>query len=548
MVVQHIYKMEHYFYVQENQVKFSSNLPRERIEKIYAQYEKGKEFYATEDFYVLVSPSTTGILFCLIPIQQYNDFAILNPLSIKLLNSLSDGITISDKHGKIIYQNDIDIEIVGINCVNQYAKDLIAEGVMSDSLTLKVLESKEDVTIFQTFLNNKCFLVTGKPIFDEAGELQYVLIITRDMSRLKSLEEEVKKLEIQNEKFKQKIKELRELEQKKMNIIAASPAMQKVLERILRVAEVDSTVLIQGESGVGKEEVAKLIHLNSRRSEKPMVTINCSAIPVSLLESELFGYEAGAFTGASKGGKPGLFEIAAGGTIFLDEIGEMPLQLQAKLLRVLQESEIQRVGGTKPIPIDVRIIAATNRNLAEMVEQGTFREDLYYRLNIIPIEIPPLRERREDIIPLAFHFLSLIEQKYQIHRTFDKEALNVLEEYDWPGNVRQLRNIVERVSLLANQPKITASMVCEELKEASTSSTKPKRQTKNLVEAAKNIDFSQYTGTLKEQVAAFEKEIIRKALSEHESIRKAAEALGCNQSTLVRKIQRYQLTKHVTYN
>lgn len=548
MVVQHIYKMEHYFYVQENQVKFSSNLPRERIEKIYAQYEKGKEFYATEDFYVLVSPSTTGILFCLIPIQQYNDFAILNPLSIKLLNSLSDGITISDKHGKIIYQNDIDIEIVGINCVNQYAKDLIAEGVMSDSLTLKVLESKEDVTIFQTFLNNKCFLVTGKPIFDEAGELQYVLIITRDMSRLKSLEEEVKKLEIQNEKFKQKIKELRELEQKKMNIIAASPAMQKVLERILRVAEVDSTVLIQGESGVGKEEVAKLIHLNSRRSEKPMVTINCSAIPVSLLESELFGYEAGAFTGASKGGKPGLFEIAAGGTIFLDEIGEMPLQLQAKLLRVLQESEIQRVGGTKPIPIDVRIIAATNRNLAEMVEQGTFREDLYYRLNIIPIEIPPLRERREDIIPLAFHFLSLIEQKYQIHRTFDKEALNVLEEYDWPGNVRQLRNIVERVSLLANQPKITASMVCEELKEASTSSTKSKRQTKNLVEAAKNIDFSQYTGTLKEQVAAFEKEIIRKALSEHESIRKAAEALGCNQSTLVRKIQRYQLTKHVTYN
>jgi transcriptional regulator with PAS, ATPase and Fis domain len=548
MVVQHIHQTEHFFYVQENQIKFSSNLPKEKIEKIYAQYENGNEFFQAEDFYVHVVHSPDGILFCLRPVQQYNDLEILNPLSIKLLNSISDGITISDKHGKIIFQNDVDIEFVGINCVNRYARDLIAEGVMSDSLTLKVLESKEDVTIFQTFLNNKCFLVTGKPIFDETGELQYVLIITRDMSRLKSLEEEVKKLEIQNEKFKQKIEELNALERKKTNLIATSPVMQKVLKRILRVAEVDSTVLIEGESGVGKEEAAKLIHLNSRRSEKRMVTINCSAIPEALLESELFGYEAGAFTGANKGGKAGLFETASGGTVFLDEIGEMPLQLQAKLLRVLQESEVQRIGSTKPIPIDVRIIAATNRNLAEMVEQGTFREDLYYRLNIIPIEIPPLRERREDIVPLAFHFLSQIEQKYQIHRTFDKEALKVLEEYDWPGNVRQLRNIIERVSLLANQPKISASMVREELREASALGSKPKRQAKRLAETAKSIDFSKYTGTLKEQVEAFEKEIIRQALSEHESIRKAAEALGCNQSTLVRKIQRYRLTKHVTYN
>lgn len=547
MVITNMHNAEQFFYVEGDQVKFSSNLPMDQIEKIYSNYDEGLEFYKVDEFFVHVVHSPNGKLFNLRQAQQYNDLDILNPLSIKLLNLLSDGITISDKHGKIIFQNDLDIEIVGINCINQYAKDLVAEGKMSDSLTIKVLESKEEVTIFQSFLNKKWFLVTGKPIFDETGELQYVLIITRDMSKLKSLEEEVKKLEIQNETFKQKIAELNEIEQKKMNIVATSPAMQKVLKRILRVAEVDSTILIEGESGVGKEEVAKLIYLNSRRSTEQMVTINCSAIPENLLESELFGYEAGAFTGAIKGGKAGLFETATGGTIFLDEIGEMPLQLQAKLLRVLQESEVQRIGSTKPIPIDVRIIAATNRNLAEMVQQGTFREDLYYRLNIIPIEIPPLRERREDIVPLAYHFLTSIEQKYNIKRILDKEALKLLEEYDWPGNVRQLKNIVERVSLLANQSKITVSMIREELKETTKKENKMKQQSYKLPDV-KYMDNTQFTGTLKEQVAAFEKEIIKQALSEHKSIRQAAETLGCNQSTLVRKIQRYQLTKHVTYD
>lgn len=546
MVITNSHDINHFFYVENDEVKFSSNLPKIQIDKIYSQYEEGIEFYTTEDYFVHVIPSQTGTLFSLRRIEEYNDLDILNPLSIKLLNLLPDAISISNKDGKIIFQNDLDIEIVGVDCRNQYAQDLVAEGKMSDSLTLKVLETKEDVTIFQTFLNNKWFLVTGKPIFDDKGEVQYVLIITRDMSRLKNLEEEVKKLEKQNETFKQKIAELNEMEQKKINIVAVSPAMQRVLERILRVAEVDSTILIEGESGVGKEEVAKLIYLNSKRSTKQMVTINCSAIPETLLESELFGYEAGAFTGAVKGGKPGLFETASGGTIFLDEIGEMPLQLQAKLLRVLQESEVQRIGSTKPIPIDVRIIAATNRNLADMVQKGTFREDLYYRLNIIPIKIPPLRERQEDIVPLTYHFLTLIEQKYNIHRILDKDALKVLEDYEWPGNVRQLKNILERVSLLANQPKITASMIREELKET----TKMNAFTQQLTfpEVKPNVDISQFTGSLKDQVAAFEKEVIKQTLSRHKSIRQAAVELGCNQSTLVRKIQRYQLTKHVTYD
>lgn len=467
----------------------------------------------------------------------------MNPLSTKVLNSISDGITICDRQGKILFQNKSDIEIVGIDLMGRYAKDAMAEGLMSDSISMKVIESKEKVTILQTFINGKCFLVTGKPIFDEAGELQYVVAITRDMTELKILEQEVQKLEIQNENFKNK---LQAIHTKETNIISMSCAMEQVVDRAMRVAEVDSTVLISGESGVGKEEITKLIHTSSRRSEKQLLTINCSAIPDTLLESELFGYEAGAFTGAIKGGKAGLFEIASGGTVFLDEIGEMPLLLQVKLLRVLQECEVQRIGSGKPIPIDVRIIAATNRNLAEMVKQGSFREDLYYRLNIIPIEVPPLRQRREDIIPLVNHFLALINKKYGIHRTIKKDALKIFKAYDWPGNVRQLKNIVERICLLAVQPEITVNMVKQELDSNPDIVHILKNQHDENFETKQTV-HPKFAGTLKEQVALFEKQLIKQALSEHPSIRETAKSLGCDQSTLVRKIQKYQLTRNISY-
>ncbi len=540
------YKEEQFFVVKNQELIVKSDLPNELIEKIVNEYPKGKGTFEVNGNFVHVLESMQGNLFYVRPMKQFSDIDFMNPLSSKVLNSISDGITICDGQGKILFQNEIDIEIVGMDLMGRYAKDVINEGLMSDSISMKVIESQEKVTILQTFINGKCLLVTGNPIFDEDFQLQYVVAITRDMTQLNRLEKEVKKLEVQNENFKSKLQTLQTEEFIKSSLIAVSPAMRQVVERVMRIAEVDSTVLIGGESGVGKEEITRLIHAYSRRSHKQILTINCSAIPETLLESELFGYEAGAFTGAVKGGKAGLFEIASGGTVFLDEIGEMPLLMQAKLLRVLQESEVQRIGSGKPIAIDVRIIAATNRNLAEMVRQGSFREDLYYRLNIIPIEIPSLRQRREDIIPMVNHFLTLIEEKYGIYRTMESSALNLLERYDWPGNVRQIKNTVERMCLLTTQPEITINNVQEELDSNPV-------MVKNSEQIAFEPSLREPTvspfssGTLKEQVEAFEKLMIKQALSEHTSIRQAANTLGCNQSTLVRKIQKYQLTRHVTY-
>ncbi|KMY29774.1 transcriptional regulator [Lysinibacillus xylanilyticus] len=546
MSITQLHKDEHFFIVKNDEVMIKSDIQIELLEKIIKNYSKGIETFEVEGYFIHVLDTSQGNLFYVKPIMQYSYIDFMNPLSIKVLNSISDGVTVCDCDGKILFQNDIDIEIVGIDLMGKYAKDAIAEGIMSDSISMKVIDSKEKVTILQTFINGKCFLVSGKPIFDEYGELQYVVAITRDMTQLKLLEKEVKKLEVQNENFKNRLHAIHNKENTKSSLIAVSSAMMQVVERVMRVAVVDSTVLIGGESGVGKEEITKLIHANSRRHNKRILTINCSAIPENLLESELFGYEAGAFTGASRGGKAGLFEIASGGTVFLDEIGEMPLLLQAKLLRVLQESEVQRLGSGKPIPIDVRIIAATNRNLAEMVRQGNFREDLYYRLNIIPIEIPPLRHRRQDIIPLINHFLAVVEEKYSIHRTIESSAMKILESYDWPGNVRQLKNMVERICLLATQPEITAYIVQQEL-DSNPIITRDLEDPVEIQRIQEPVVAPKFSGTLKERVASFEKQIIKETLSKYPSIRQAAKSLGCDQSTLVRKIQKFQLTKQISY-
>ncbi|WP_339162018.1 sigma 54-interacting transcriptional regulator [Siminovitchia sp. FSL W7-1587] len=458
----------------------------------------------------------------------------------EVINSSFDGIVISDHEGVIIHQNPSYEKITGLStkdCIGRSLKELEEEGVIDASASLKALREDKAVTIIQKINTGATILVSAVPIRNKDGEIEKVVNNVRDLTQLNLLEAEIKQLEQKNKQIHQELELLKEQSDPKLSLIAHSDMMKDVLDRALRVAQIDSGVLIQGASGVGKEKIVELIHRHSFRKDHPLIKINCGAIPESLLESELFGYESGSFTGAHKKGKAGLFEAANHGTIFLDEIGEMPLQLQVKLLRVLQEHEITRIGGTTPIPVDIRVIAATHRDLSKMVAGGTFREDLYYRLNIIPIEIPPLKERKEDIIPLIYHFLNGINQRYGINRKFSNEALNAFINYDWPGNVRELQNIVERVALMSLNPEIGIDDLQNEL-----------RFQDDLKFSMKGpaIGASAYqpnAAPLKDRLEAFEAQIIKDTIQNFPSIRKAALAMKVDQSTLVRKMKKYNIEK-----
>jgi len=305
------------------------------------------------------------------------------------------------------------------------------------------------------------------------------------------------------------------------NIIGNSPPMQKLFSRMKRIAGTDSTVLVLGESGTGKELVAKAIHYNSHRKDRPFVPVNCSAIPETLLESELFGHVKGSFTGAIRD-KAGKFESATTGTIFLDEIGTMPMHLQTKLLRVLQEQEVERIGSSRTIQLDVRVISATNLNLEEEVKKGTFREDLFYRLNVIPIILPPLRERKEDILALVKHFIekNCTDMKRPL-MSISNEALEMLETYRWPGNVRELENMVERIVTLTDGDRIMAHDIPSHIREEVQ--TKVTERGVDLVRTVNEI----------------EKKMICDALSLTNGVKaKAAPMLKLNRTTLVEKMRR----------
>ncbi len=309
--------------------------------------------------------------------------------------------------------------------------------------------------------------------------------------------------------------------------VMRSQKSRELVDLVLRLGKVDSTVLIQGESGVGKEVIADILHSNSNRKDKPLVKINCGAIPASLLESELFGYEPGAFTGAKKEGKMGIFEIAHKGTLFLDEIGELPLQLQIKLLRVIQEREIVRVGGVKPIPVDVRIITATNRDLREMVKASEFRKDLFYRLNVVPVTVPPLRERKDEIPALISQFMHVFNSQYQLNKRLDSEVLQAFMRYDWPGNVRELENVIER-AVVTCPDDVIGLEYCFPLGSADgdISTSDDQEDEENLKIAVENL----------------EKKLITRALNNYGTTRKAAEVLGISQPTVVRKAARYGIS------
>ncbi|MFC4770286.1 sigma 54-interacting transcriptional regulator [Effusibacillus consociatus] len=441
-----------------------------------------------------------------------------------------DAIYIVDQNGITLKTNDAIERLTGIPKEYYIGKDLRyleKRGVVQKSVSFEVMKQKKPVTVIQENALGRAILITGSPVFNEQGEVIRVVTNLRDITELNRLREE--------------LSQLRKFHFGEDPVIVVSNSMEKVMELALRVADTDTTVLLLGESGVGKEVVARMIHRNSGRYEKgAFIKVNCGAIPPELLESELFGYESGAFTGAKKEGKPGMFELAHEGTLFLDEIGEMPLHLQVKLLRVLQEQEFHRVGGVKPIKVNARIIAATNRDLKKMVSEGAFREDLYYRLYVVPIEIPPLRKRKEDILPLIEFYLDKFNRKYRSDKTLTTDTLTILQQYEWPGNIRELANLIERLLVINPSHEIRP----EHLPDLSIGSTLPvdREAVEQSVEAktAQAVPLDQVeNGGLQAAVEQFEREILASAYEQYGSSYEVAKALNISQSTAIRKAYKY---------
>ncbi|WP_285766855.1 sigma 54-interacting transcriptional regulator [Peribacillus sp. SI8-4] len=444
-----------------------------------------------------------------------------------IIESSYDGIYITDQHGTTLYTNSAIERITGIPkeyYIGKSVDQLIKRGILNASVTHKVVKLRRTVSVVQENFAGKETLITGSPVFNEAGEIEQVVTNIRDLSDLNELMHELTKANELNHQYKQEIEKLRKITSKD-GVVFVSDKMKTIYEIAERISDIDATVLILGETGVGKDVLARNIYNRSIRSKKgDFIKINCGAIPADLLESELFGYEGGAFTGANQKGKPGMFELAESGILFLDEVGELPLQLQVKLLRAIQEREIQRIGGTKPKKIDVRIIAATNRNLSEMVKAGDFREDLFYRLNVIPITIPPLRERREDILALIDLFLKKANEQYKFSKEIDSRLKEYFFQHDWPGNVRELINIVERLVVLTDHSLLSMDDLPEEYK-------------------PENRGLSSYNSsiTLKAAVERAEKEVLTKAAQTYQTTYEIAAALDSSQATIVRKLKKYRL-------
>lgn len=440
-----------------------------------------------------------------------------------------DGIYITDGRAKTIKINKAYETITGLkreDVIGRNMEELENENVISVSGSLMAIREKRVVTLEQEFKTGKKAVITSSPIYDKEGRIIMVVTNVRDLTEIYHLREEMGRKEQEEEKLLQK------LQHAQGDLFGSQMVAQdkNTLEALFwadKVSGLDATVMLLGETGVGKEEFARYIFQNSRRRSGSFIKVNCGAIPANLLESELFGYEKGAFTGASKNGKIGLFELADKGTIFLDEIGELPLDMQVKFLRVVQEQEVERIGGSKPIKIDVRIVAATNRNLEEMVKQKSFREDLFYRLMVFPIHIPPLRERRKDIEPLAQLFLGQLNKKYGFRKEFTFEALELLKEYQWPGNIRELKNLVERAVIISSEDLIGPESIPVETGDSSPKAKRQKQKKDTYID-------------LKSELHRIELQYMEQAYKIFGNVRDAALSLGMTAPTFVRKRKQYK--------
>lgn len=446
------------------------------------------------------------------------------------MNCLKVGVYITDGKGNTLCLNDESCKTGGLTreeVLGKNMRELEDMGFVADSITLRTLESGKEEELIQNLGDGGKVYVTGTPLYD--GErIDLVISTERDITETLTLRELLKERDNDHIKIKEEVEYLKRQNITMWgNIIAEDEETRQLAEKAMRIAGLDATVLLTGESGTGKEVFANFIYQNSKRVGKPFIKVNCAAIPENLMESELFGYEGGAFTGADKKGKMGLFEMANTGTLFLDEIGELPIHLQSKLLRVLQEREIMRVGGAETIPLDIRLIAATNMDLKKAIEEGTFRGDLYYRLNIMPLELLPLRGRKKDIRALALYFVEQFNKEYRLDKHITEGAIAALQNFDWPGNIRELENIMERIMISFDGDSITRFQVERAIGMPMETS----------VARSSNMEDKSMTQLLEE----YEKYILETMMGRHKRASDVARALKMNKSTLSRRLKKYDL-------
>lgn len=448
----------------------------------------------------------------------------------KIFEYIEEEIFVTDQNGYVLRLNPTAEKVCGLKAadiIGKNVKDL--EITSTCSITMKALQEKKKINMVQNFVKSgKRLLTTAIPVFNDYGEIIRIISTSKDVAELNRIKEELDEKNNELERKSEELDLLREEIFGRVNFVSNSKEMKYIKDTIKKIAPMDLTVLIQGESGVGKEVVTKSIHYLSNGKDQPFIKINCGLIPENLLEAELFGYEGGAFTGANKNGKLGKIELAKDGTLFLDEIGEMPLILQVKLLEFLQDRNICRVGGTKVVNINTRVIAATNRDLKEMVAKGLFRQDLFYRLNVIPIVIPPLRERKEDIPALVEFFVQKFNNKYNMNKRLAPETMNALYYYDWPGNVRELEHVMERLIVTNDINTITLEHI-------------------NLIFEVKPINYRvtcHELMPLKTAKREIEEQLVRTAYEMYHSTYKAAKALEIDQSTVVKILKKYKINVH----
>ena len=474
------------------------------------------------------------------PMQQFEDSARKLESYVKLNKELetifqtsSDGIVVYDGDGRVRTMNEVAAFYDGVNAedvIGMHYTEMIKSGILDRSVVPEVMKAKKKVSaLVKVRRTNKTLLVTGAPAFDEAGNISLIVVSFHDMTQLNNIHEQLEQSRMVADKYEEELAELSLSELDKHKIVMASEPTRQVFQMAIKLAKMEvSNILILGESGTGKGLLAKFIHKSSKRVKKSFIQINCAAVPENLLEAELFGYEKGAFTGANDRGKAGLFELAHEGTLFLDEIGDMPLSIQAKLLKYLDDHEVMRLGSVKPKTIDCIIIAATNRRLGDLVKEKKFREDLFYRLNTFPIELPPLRERPEDVFELTRYFLKKYNTQYGVKRKITSDGIEKMQSYPFRGNVRELKNIIKKAVVLSERQKIDPIVI------------KSLQMTEKRVE--KIVPEKKRKRKLTDEILTLEKQMIKDAMKHCRNLREIAHELGISEPTAFRKMKKHGLS------